>query len=65
KKARYATQAELLRVHTEEYVNRIAATASVDQSTLNDLAAVEDSIYFNRVSDGLGGGDILLIKLHT
>nr|CAH8845386.1 unnamed protein product [Trichobilharzia regenti] len=46
--ARYATQAELLRVHTEEYVNRIAATASVDQSTLNDLAAVEDSIYFNR-----------------
>ncbi|KAF6776594.1 hypothetical protein AHF37_04411, partial [Paragonimus kellicotti] len=46
--SRYATRAELLRVHTESYVNAVAKTAGLEQRTLNRLAQDEDSIYFNR-----------------
>ncbi|KAF7233372.1 hypothetical protein EG68_06928 [Paragonimus skrjabini miyazakii] len=46
--SRYATRAELLRAHTESYVNAVAKTAGLEQRTLNRLAQDEDSIYFNR-----------------
>ncbi|CAH8534921.1 unnamed protein product [Heterobilharzia americana] len=46
--ARSASQSELLRVHTEEYINTIASTAGMDQSTLNEMCSDEISIYFNR-----------------
>ncbi|TNN13085.1 Histone deacetylase 6, partial [Schistosoma japonicum] len=45
--ARYATRAELLRVHTEDYVNTIASTVSMEQTALNDYGSTEDSVYFN------------------
>ncbi|CAH8578847.1 unnamed protein product [Schistosoma rodhaini] len=45
--ARYATRTELLRVHTEEYVNTIASTVNMEQTALNDFGASENSVYFN------------------
>ncbi|CAH8494399.1 unnamed protein product [Schistosoma turkestanicum] len=45
--ARYATRTELLRVHTEDYLNTIAATVNMNQTVLNDLGATENSVYFN------------------
>ncbi|XP_018645482.1 histone deacetylase,putative [Schistosoma mansoni] len=48
--ARYATRTELLRVHTEEYVNTIASTVNMEQTALNDFGASENSVYFNCVS---------------
>ncbi|CAH8530062.1 unnamed protein product [Schistosoma margrebowiei] len=45
--ARYATRTELLRVHTEDYVNTIASTVKMEQTALNDFGASENSVYFN------------------
>nr|CDS25446.1 histone deacetylase 6 [Hymenolepis microstoma] len=62
--ARLATDEELLRVHTPEYIGELKATASMSQTEIDEYAKRFQSVYMNKHtfdSASLAGGSLLAV----